>query len=283
AGAVAAAAAVAAIGGSNAERPGGLGLAAVIAGVVGLALAPASAWWVGLVLAPWLMGDPSPARRVVACWWLSQSVLTPLYLPYARLWLPLHAAGWLMLAGLAAWALREGQGFAATTRRRAWVIGAAVAIVAAGWASGRGARPFGASEVLGPTDGLRSALATLPERLGGRPEGVDVLGRRPIAFYLTMQGIPATLMPGGADAPALTPQPGRWVLLDGALDDSTLGPVRRALDADRRWQSARIDPAGPLDPVTRLDVRPASAFEPDDPGPPLTVYTPGPIRLEPPR
>ena len=55
--------------------------------------------------------------------WLVLSVLTPLYHPYARLWLTLHAAGWLLIAG----AIHELGPFAArlhpTAERDPWEIG----------------------------------------------------------------------------------------------------------------------------------------------------------------
>src|SRR5262249_29160159 len=47
----------------------------------------------------WLLSDRRPAVRVLGSWWLVLSVLTPFYHPYARLWLPMHAVAWLMMAG----------------------------------------------------------------------------------------------------------------------------------------------------------------------------------------
>ena len=59
-------------------------------------------WWVGLGWCPWLLLAPRPSVRLVGTWWLLLSILTPFYHPYARLWLPLHAVGWLMLGGMIA-------------------------------------------------------------------------------------------------------------------------------------------------------------------------------------
>ena len=57
-------------------------------------------YWLGLALAPWLLTRPHPAARLVGAWWLILSVLTPFYHPYARLWLPYHAANWLLMGWL---------------------------------------------------------------------------------------------------------------------------------------------------------------------------------------
>src|SRR5262249_34688179 len=67
--------------------------------VAGAALSAASAslgWWIGLAVAPWLLFGREPGTRVLGAWWLLLSILTPFYHPYARLWLPLGGAGWLL-------------------------------------------------------------------------------------------------------------------------------------------------------------------------------------------
>jgi hypothetical protein len=66
-----------------------LRLGALIGGVV-LAMIPDLAWWVGLAWVSWLVFDSRQAVRVLGCWWLILSVMTPFYHPYARLWLPLR-------------------------------------------------------------------------------------------------------------------------------------------------------------------------------------------------
>ena len=38
-------------------------------------------------------------KILIAATWYALSVLTPLYHPYARLWLPLQMVGWLIMAG----------------------------------------------------------------------------------------------------------------------------------------------------------------------------------------
>jgi len=62
---------------------------------------PECQWWVSLVAAPWLGREPyRAARGVVAVGFLTLTILIPFYHPYARLWLPIHAFGWMIMGGL---------------------------------------------------------------------------------------------------------------------------------------------------------------------------------------
>ncbi len=70
----------------------------VAMGGVLLGRIPSLPWWLGLVGLPWLLRDVRPLVRILGMSWLILSVLTPMYHPYARLWLPLTAVGWLVLA-----------------------------------------------------------------------------------------------------------------------------------------------------------------------------------------
>ena len=82
----------------------------LLVGTLASGLAPAGLatlpWWIGLAWCPWLLIDSRPSVRMIGVWWLLLSALTPFYRPYARLWLPLHGAGWILLGGViasAAW------------------------------------------------------------------------------------------------------------------------------------------------------------------------------------
>jgi hypothetical protein len=70
----------------------------LLGGIAAFGVFPDFPWWLGLVWVPTLFRDRRPAVRVLAVWWLVMSILTPFYYPYARLWLPLSAAGWLVAA-----------------------------------------------------------------------------------------------------------------------------------------------------------------------------------------
>ena len=69
-----------------------------------LCLLPNLAWWVPLAWLPGLVRrnrtvDPAPVIYLYAGW-LALSLLTPFYHPYARLWLPVEAFGWLFIGGV---------------------------------------------------------------------------------------------------------------------------------------------------------------------------------------
>ena len=66
----------------------------IVGSIFALSRASAS-WWIGAGLVAFLIADASPAVRLVGVWWLALTILTPMYHPYARLWLPLEASGWL--------------------------------------------------------------------------------------------------------------------------------------------------------------------------------------------
>lgn len=56
-------------------------------------------WLVGLGALPWLVTAPRPTQRLLAVWWVVMTLITPLYHPYSRLWLPLVGSTWLIVAG----------------------------------------------------------------------------------------------------------------------------------------------------------------------------------------
>ncbi|MGE3822323.1 MAG: hypothetical protein AB7I30_23160, partial [Isosphaeraceae bacterium] len=232
-------------------------------------VSPTLSWWLGLAWAPWLLSDVRPSRRVLGAWWLSQSVLTPLYVPYARLWLPLHAAGWVLVAGATEeWDLSWD---AITSRRRALQNRAilarsaftAIVVLVGFWVSWNlTARPFPLPQFFEPTDGLRNAVVSLARsRTPSAPrfDSLRVLGRRPIAYYLALQGgFPVRLEGGGENLSPRVDAPGEWLLIDFALDPATLDPVLRGIEDGRSWRRAESPTPVRLDPVTRLDVRPGS-------------------------
>ncbi|HEY2155906.1 MAG TPA: glycosyltransferase family 39 protein, partial [Isosphaeraceae bacterium] len=97
-------------------------------GIVSLTLYRASTtWWLGAALVVFLLGDRSPGVRLVGVWWAVSSILTPLYHPYARLWLPLEAAGWLLGGLVLASILRcADAGESRPGRARAVAVGLAI-------------------------------------------------------------------------------------------------------------------------------------------------------------
>ncbi|MDR3633467.1 MAG: glycosyltransferase family 39 protein [Isosphaeraceae bacterium] len=252
-------------------RRAGRYVAGLVLGSLLLGAVTSLPWWIGLGAWLWLLRRKEPAHRVLGASWLVLSVLTPFYHPYARLWLPLHAAGWILVAGvtakLAVWqatGLPEQPWLFATHRTRVVVLGSMFSIVLAATAQTLILRPvvLPISWVFQPAPSLREATATLapvdvPE--SRRPTFV-VLARRPLAFYLNQarqrvtlaEGVKALLGPTRADTRAIVDE----VLL--AQD----GDVPRAVtDLERFWmvEERFVDE---LDPVTLLDIDPGAAYRP---------------------
>ena len=75
-----------------------------ILSLTGVCLVPNLPWWISLICFPGLVrwAPVADARTVTVLGtaWVSLSLLTPFYHPYARLWLPLEALGWLIMAGV---------------------------------------------------------------------------------------------------------------------------------------------------------------------------------------
>ncbi|MHC5540550.1 ArnT family glycosyltransferase [Singulisphaera rosea] len=232
-----------------------------------LGLLPTLAWWVSLALMPNLLLDRRPAARILAVWWLVMSVLTPFYHPYARLWLPLHAVGWLFLArGLDVLghldSLKESAR-RSTSLPRAFLLAVGVCAIF-GILTERmtHARPFPISQVFGPTDGLKLAVTQAAQGMetskaaGGR--GVQVLARRPVLFYLALVSQRPIQLHPDLDSILANTQVHDFALIDEVqlLQEKDLASARAKF---RDWETVSSR-ALELDPVTRLDVEPRSAF-----------------------
>lgn len=75
-------------------------LVGLLIALVAFGLLPMLPWWLAVACLPVLLVDRRSSVRILGCWWMIMSILTPLYHPYARLWLPLHGVGWLIVAGI---------------------------------------------------------------------------------------------------------------------------------------------------------------------------------------
>jgi len=190
------------------------------------------------------------------------SALTPLYHPYARLWLPLHAAGWILTAG-AVVALGPFQaeapevvGRGVVFRPRVVAQGAAILaclfLARAHWVwQGRGPSAFPLSMMFERTDGVRSAVAAAardPALQADPGAALRVFGRRPVLYYLGLYARTPFQM---VDSAAAVREGGGWALVDEAIDPETARiPGRRVGE----WVT-------PLDPITLLDIRPGVVYE----------------------
>jgi 4-amino-4-deoxy-L-arabinose transferase-like glycosyltransferase len=243
--------------------------------VVGCSLQAYFIWWLALGLAPWLLWSQRPAARLLGAWWLIMAVLTPFYHPYARLWLPLHAAGWLMLAGLVSIpgpprtrGVEESEhvpGYSWRGSRRRILLEVAFAGGLCAAIQVTISRPFSMpwSSVLEPPEPSlrRFAFETVPQVIPQLRTTVCVYAVRPLAFYLvqlgryTIQLEPAStrLLEGGGP-------PGSWALIERAM--LRKGGYHEGIDypwslVTRRYHSKHLFI---VDPVTLLDAQPDAAF-----------------------
>jgi 4-amino-4-deoxy-L-arabinose transferase-like glycosyltransferase len=206
-------------------------------------------WWLGLGWTPWLLIHANPSFRVLGGWWLVTSALTPLYHPYARLWLPLHALGWLLTAGFAAVVPSLPMSGSRLPVALA-VTGAACGATAVMHVTTREPQSVQWSEVLEPVAGLRQfAWHTLPLSIREQGATLRLYARRPLAFYLSLgRPYPFQLEPTLERAIEEKPA-GSW----GVIDE--LMPGDYPFDV---WPIAVVRVG--LDPITALDHKPWRAF-----------------------
>ncbi len=236
---------------------------ATIVGSTLLAFMPMASWWMAFA---WMFGPWSSrpvAARVLGGWWLLLAVLTPFYHPYARLWLPLHAASWIITAGVIASLAPlisrsvESPRPVSPPRRVPVVIGL-VATLAIGHMvlDTPHARPL--PGLLEPSDSLRMACQGLARVVPDEAPGIRLLARPPVRFYLSLFGRwPLQTEP---DLQSLLSRvdPTSWVVVDEALlrqEGDPSAARRRLLETYvlvREWPTE-------LNLPTLLDVDPTAA------------------------
>jgi 4-amino-4-deoxy-L-arabinose transferase-like glycosyltransferase len=205
------------------------------------------AWWVGLGWTPWLLAQANPGLRVVGAWWLVLSLITPFYHPYARLWLPMHALGWLLAAGILSVVAFQGHGAIRTRRERRALVGIAFACgVTAGIHLALGPnRTFSWKAVLKPAPSLRDvAFQILPQRI---PKGstIRLYARRPLAFYLSIQNAYKIQLEPSHELAWKEQPEGSW----GVIDELMPGGRELAWLTPNGFYFQRL----PIDPITILD------------------------------
>ncbi len=213
-----------------------------------LLLAPSLIWWVALMTLQTRLFDQRPHVRVVAWAWLVLAILTPLYHPYARLWLPVHAVGLALVCGslMARVPVLEG---------RSIVWPSLVALAALGFTlESTPGRPL--PGLLGPTDSLRTACLDAVETLGEQNTPVPVLARPSALYYLGQRLSVAR----HAEAKDLVHSFGRsrWLLIDTAQWRQDDAHDEVGAELQRRWEVAETWRA-PLNPATWLDADPGAA------------------------
>ena len=251
-----------------------------IAGLSALYSIFGSSWWIALV---WTLAALTKSRGLsikppvlVCVGWAALSALTPFYHPYARLWLPIDAFGWLLMGG-AFVSIRSKIEVAGRGCRWTWNTATdplpwftlscvLLAVISSNVPTKQQTMP-----VLGPSDSLRRATQTI---LGELPRDMKVLNayaRPPLVYYMALAGGVAVhrqpdlahlLEPDGS-----TP----WALLDLAMIRQQYSSEQ---DLDRLlagWSLVREIPTA-LNPPTLLDIDPAAARG-------ATVNASAPLRL----
>ena len=239
-------------------------------GATALAAIPDLAWWIGLTSVCWLSMDPSPARRMLASFWMILSLITPFYHPYARLWLPLQAAGWVLLGGTV---VRLGPFSILNKTPIRWEgfkrlapgfkfqgVALATSLILAGVRWGHGTSgPLPLGRFFEPTDDLRNIAADVVNQPGlkaNRTANIEVLARRPLYFYLALHGAnPVRLLADGSSLVNGPTASGDWALWDEIQPLATTDPTtaKIVLEFD---QAIRKKWPVRLDPVTLLDNKP---------------------------
>jgi 4-amino-4-deoxy-L-arabinose transferase-like glycosyltransferase len=238
-----------------------------LAGLTAFALIPGFMWWVALV---WIFlatsekgGTWTKASCTVCTGWVVLSILTPFYHPYARLWLPIDAFGWLLAAGafvrIRSTAKATGRGDRWPWNIRSvplpWLTLAAVLCALLPLVSGS-KKP--SVPLLGPSDSLRHAAQAILFELPPKTKDLRAYARPPLIFYLALaDGVTVGRQPDLAhlSRPAnLT----SWAVLDLALvrQDNL-----KETDLDRwfrDWVVVREIPTT-LNPAALLDIDPAAA------------------------
>lgn len=240
----------------------------------GLLLLMVAPYWAGLMIVPWVLARPGASVRLVAVWWLILSVMTPFYHPYARLWLPYHAANWLLMSWLVlhgsssfkSYLEAASKSVASETRLRRslrWSIRAGLFFVGAFvvmTAFGHGARPQ--PGLLAPSDSLYQATARVAEVLPEEVQALRLLARPPVTYYLASR---ISLDPmAGSNSLLKGGDPRAWALVDSAilrseLGNPSVGSDRNLLDRfANNWEIVEEFPTTPSLP-TLLDLDPGAA------------------------
>jgi 4-amino-4-deoxy-L-arabinose transferase-like glycosyltransferase len=185
----------------------------------------------GVLMAPWLLCRASPSERLVGIWWISLALTSPFYHPYARLWLPFHAANWMLLGWLALIAVGacltsrlpetkpprfSGLLRFAETRAGASLLSIAVILFALlGW------RITNQTGLLFPSDSLYQATLRISASLPDEVKALRLLVRPPVTFYLV--GRVGLYPMAASDQLEKGGDPASWALVDAAILRSELG------------------------------------------------------------
>lgn len=198
--------------GSGRRRVALLGCATLALFWLGKRFVPGLSWGFGaiLVLPAFRAGGSSGARMLAASWALL-TLMTPLYHPYTRLWLPMTAIEWFAVAS-ALRLIAEGD---AREIRRSLVLILLAALAACGVRAWAGHSPVGlqsvARPVMRPEGGIGRPVVAALGRIGPQAKAgsIAILGRPTLLMALAESGFHVERLPdlgalGGGTGAALT-------------------------------------------------------------------------------
>ena len=236
----------------------------VATGLSALCLIPAFSWYLSMA---WIIvaivryrGALTKAAFLLCIGWVTLSGLTPFYHPYARLWLPIEAFGWLLMGGICV-GIRSRVEVAGRGAR--WSLSSSsdplpwftLSCLLAASVSSKPQAGQQHMPLLGPSDSLRRAAQTIYYELPPDVKELPAYARPAIAFYMASGGSIAVhrqpdlahlLKPGGATS---------WALLDLTLIRQQEKDLDRLLAG---WTLVQ-EISTTLNAPTLLDIDPAAA------------------------
>jgi 4-amino-4-deoxy-L-arabinose transferase-like glycosyltransferase len=241
------------------------------AGLTALCVIPSFGWW---VVAGWilfgLISNVRIATRsacVLAVGWMVLTIMTPFYHPYARLWLPVHAFGWLVSSGVFVWVRSRievwGRGRPlgwnpGRSDALPWLATLCVMIAALGTFTGVG-WPWHdqSAAVLAPTDSLRAACRSTLTELPNDVTNLRVFARPPVSFYLSSTGRLGVFPQPDIDRALVASDPATWSVIDLAMVRQNGVAPQLLEQLQRPWDRVR-DYHTTLSTPALLDIDPSA-------------------------
>jgi 4-amino-4-deoxy-L-arabinose transferase-like glycosyltransferase len=223
------------------------------------------------------------AMLVLGSGWLILSIMTPFYHPYARLWLPLHGLGWIVIGGLfvaaRSWlqptdeSPKNEQKLRLNPRFAFALISIAglATIVASAFRSEKLEIP----SPLQPTDSLRVACRVILRGLPTTVTDLRLLCRPAVVFYASFESRVNLRIQPNLDDLLKPAGSATWCLLDTALTRQDRIDVTTDFGQSIHWILVRSFPTY-LNLPTALDIDPVSCYEETfDLSAPLLLLRPG--------
>lgn len=220
-------------------------------------------WALGLLFLPFLLRDPASRSRLFGLWWVVFTLLTPLYHPYVRLWLPLEACGWIVVGAVLATGLANLQAarplVAYSRHDWRWLGGSALltgVLLIPTMPGARGAIN-GTGSFVEWSDSLRVACRQVQADLPKDLTRLRFLGRPAITYYLATAGVPLATQPD-LDGLLKPGAGGELALVDDALlrqEADYTGTKSRLTEG---WEIVKEYPSQ-LNLPTLLDLNPGAA------------------------